>query len=250
MELITFTSGAGETKNFARAGRYLEIIDAAYAVTIKFTGTNGQQGPSMRDALSGFYSEDEFQGFEVTSATAQVITLMVTDGKGGSRRQPGVVRVIDESTSKTLAGRQGYVYHRRVANAAKFSMAGIITTAPLSIKRLSIFSPTAGLVQIFTGTGAPTDTVSNNPNGLQNKLISSGYLAGTARVTALCAAATPTAGELPGVAYAGALQVPAGVLTSHELTTPILIGAGITFVAVGVAINTEIGIYVDGEEYV
>lgn len=180
---------------------------------------------------------------------ALVSTVRLGIASVESARLVGVVRVIDESTAKTSAGRQGYVYHRRIANAAKCSMAGIITTAPLSIKRLSVFQPTAGLVQMFTGTGPPTDTVSNNPNGLQNKLIASGYLTGATRVTALCAGTTPTGVELPGVAYAGALQVPAGVLTEHILTTPIILGAGVTFVAVGGAINTEVGLYLDAEEF-
>ncbi len=100
MELLQFTISAGETKRFEVAGRYLEIIEAADRLNIDFNGPDGNRVHSMRGALSGFYSEEPFQAFEVGNPSAtQTVKLMITDRRGGSRRQPGVVRVVDEVTS-------------------------------------------------------------------------------------------------------------------------------------------------------
>jgi hypothetical protein len=97
VELLTFTIAATETKRFEVAGRYLEIIDSADRLNIDFNGPDGNRVDSMRGALSGFYSEEPFGAFEVTNpgAVAQVVTLMITDRRGGSRRQPGNVIVVD-----------------------------------------------------------------------------------------------------------------------------------------------------------
>lgn len=98
MELITFTFTAGETKRFQRAGRYLEVISSSVAINISLTDASGGTVDYAHGALSGLYMEGEFSAITIYSATAQSIELLVTDGRGGSRRQPGNVRVIDEIT--------------------------------------------------------------------------------------------------------------------------------------------------------
>ncbi|MFY7915880.1 MAG: hypothetical protein ACOVPA_14580 [Rubrivivax sp.] len=104
MELLTFTIGASESKRFEKAGRYLEIIDAAGPLNIDMNEASGNRADSMRNALSGFYSEEPFSAFEVTNpGPAQTVTLMITDRRGGSRRQPGTVSVIDGARARTLA---------------------------------------------------------------------------------------------------------------------------------------------------
>ncbi len=105
MELLTFTIGASESKRFEKAGRYLEIIDAAGPLHIDMNDGSGNRADSMRNALSGFYSEEPFSALEVTNpGAAQTVTLMITDRRGGSRRQPGVVSVIDGGRARTLSG--------------------------------------------------------------------------------------------------------------------------------------------------
>ena len=41
MELLTVTLAASQTRHFAKAGRYFEIIDSTYAVNVAFTGADG-----------------------------------------------------------------------------------------------------------------------------------------------------------------------------------------------------------------
>lgn len=98
MELLPITFAANETKQFAKAGRYFEIIDSTSAVAIQFTGTGGNISDSISGALSGLFLEDPFTHFSVTNgAIAQTVTLLIMEtGRGGSRRQPGNVRVMDE----------------------------------------------------------------------------------------------------------------------------------------------------------
>ncbi len=76
MELLTINLAANQTQQFAKAGRYFEIIDSFYAVRVDFTGDQGQQTDSMVNALSGLYLEDAFSGFAIANgATAQTFTF-------------------------------------------------------------------------------------------------------------------------------------------------------------------------------
>ena len=98
MELLNITLAANEIKQFAKAGRYFEIIDSSFAVQVDFTGDQGQRSDSMINALSGLFVEDPFSGFSITNGgTGQNVTLLLMEnGRGGSRRQPGVVAVTNK----------------------------------------------------------------------------------------------------------------------------------------------------------
>lgn len=100
MELITHTLAAGGTARFERAGRYFELIEAAGRVSVELTGPQGELSEDMTNALSGFYSEEPFAGLTISNpeSYAQTVRFMVSRGRGGSRRQPGNVTVIDEIT--------------------------------------------------------------------------------------------------------------------------------------------------------
>lgn len=104
MEILTFTIAAGETKRFERAGRQLEVIAAAASINIDFYDASGSQNEEMRGALAGFYSLEPFSGFDVQNpaTVAQVVTLMIASGQGGSRRAPGVVEVVDAGRSRVI----------------------------------------------------------------------------------------------------------------------------------------------------
>jgi len=97
IELFTFTIAAGETKRYAKAGRYLEVIEANDRLNIVLTNRDGGAVSNVLGALSGVYVEAEFAEFEVTnpSASAQTVQLMIAASRGGSRRAPGVVSVSD-----------------------------------------------------------------------------------------------------------------------------------------------------------
>lgn len=97
MELLKFTIKAGETKRFEKSGRYLEIIDSFDAITLGLYDSNGSNTDDALGAYSGLYLEGQFSAIEVYSAVAQTVTLLVTDGRGGSRRQPGFVQIVDST---------------------------------------------------------------------------------------------------------------------------------------------------------
>jgi hypothetical protein len=101
-----FVIAAGETKHFAKQGRYLEVITASDGLDILMLGSAGELADEMRGALSGFFAEAAFSQLQIKNrgAGAQTVVLMVSDGRGGSRRQPGVVEVVDGSKARTIAG--------------------------------------------------------------------------------------------------------------------------------------------------
>jgi hypothetical protein len=158
MELLQLTIAAGETKVFEKAGRYFEIIDATSAITVTFVGRDGGTVEDMRSALSGFYAEGSFIGFQVYSATSQTLLIMVTDGRGGSRRQPGVVKVIDGGRERTLAGKAGIGSASQAADAANFSYVQLwnpgTNTLPIAVRRILIDSGAANGFWIRTHNAA------------------------------------------------------------------------------------------------
>jgi hypothetical protein len=248
MELLQFTIAAGETKRFERAGRYLEIIDASGRLNVDLSAAHGGRAASMLNALSGFFVEELHAAFEVSNpeAYSQAVMLMISADKGGSRRQPGIVRVVDEGVDKTNAGTQFYGTTRRIANAAKFSLAGIMAgTKSMTIRRVSFAAGAAGQLLVWSGTGAPTDTYVSQV--IRNKKIGGADAIGT-RFTALAAAQIPTVGEVPGLTQIMAMYVPANELTQFELSTPLVLPAGSCFGVSGPAINTEVAIGFDLEE--
>jgi hypothetical protein len=172
--------------------------------------------------------------------------VMIGDARVSSLRTVGTVRVVDESAAKTLAGLQLFTGSRRGPNAVKFSMSGVQAGArPLALRAVSLTSTAAGSVLLCYGTGAPTDTPQSS--ALPNKLLG-GAVLGALKMTGLCAAALPTAGELPGVVALQNLPVAANALTPLPLTTPIILPAGYWFGIVGPAINTEVALVCDAEE--
>lgn len=111
MELLTFTIAAAERKTFELPARYIEIIEASAALDLFLFSSSGHQVNDARGALSGLFIDERemFARFDVRSATAQTITLLVTDGRGGSRRQPGIVRVVDDIGPGVTYASAGYL---------------------------------------------------------------------------------------------------------------------------------------------
>lgn len=243
-----FTIAAGETKRFETEGRYLEIIDSAAAVNITFgdPASGGQAGRAI-GALSGFYVEAAYKGFEIWSAVSQSVTMLVTDGSGGSRRQPGNVRIIDNAADKTKAGNQYIGNISSAVNAGLVSAVGINPkAATLAVKRLTLSSATAGPISLYRGTGIGSANP-DYPNPIQNKLV--GGATSTSRVsTGNTGAALPTAGEMPGAVFWMSQYVPANTPIEVPLSTPLVLSGANVLLVSGVTINRDVLAVFDFEE--
>lgn len=180
------------------------------------------------------------------ASSSNIGTVRLGLGLVESARLVGTVRVIDQSTEKTLAGLQFFGLQRQPAVAGKAGLAGVIAGANrLSIKKLMFSSATAGLCQLFYGTAAPTDTYSAFV--LRNKLMGAAD-SSASRWIAQAATTSPTSVEVPGKATITSVYVAATGLTEFSLTTPIVLPAGTCLGVASTAVNTEVGIYVDAEE--
>ncbi len=104
MRNLRFTIAAGETKRFEINGRYLEIIDAQGPVNIALSDQAGGTADTATAILSGTYMGTPYSGFTVYSATAQTVELFLSNTTGGTKRQPGVVQVVDGERNKVLSG--------------------------------------------------------------------------------------------------------------------------------------------------
>ena len=243
MELLSFTIAAGETKRFERAGRLLEIIDASAALNIELTGPNGEQADDMRGALSGFYSLAPFNGFEVSNPQtyAQAVVLMIADGNGGSRRQPGNVRVIDNSSDKTLAGQQFVGSITCSPPVGKIAVAGIKAISKrVAARRIVLSSTLAGSVSLIGLSGDPTTDALVQGVFANNKL-SSGAQSTTFHVRA-------SDNVMPGAKALGSVYIAANVPYEFPISSPVVVEVGYLLVASAGVIDRNIILLCDFEE--
>ena len=252
MEVITIALGANEFKQFRKGGSSIEITDSTYPVSINLYTDNGGQTNSLSGVLSGHYLKARFGGFDIRNgAIAQTITILALDPgeDGGSRRQPGNVRVIDQSADKTIAGLQFLGSCTSAASAGQGSLCGIRTTTKgANIRQVIVSSATAGVVQLGYCSGDPTlnPVITTNMGG--NKL-ASGAAPTAKAIRGNSAATTPTTGELPGANIFVGFYVPANTPYTINLPTPIQLPVGYGLVLVSSALNRDVAFAVDYEEF-
>lgn len=251
MELLTTTLAANETKQFAKAGRYFEIIDSTYAVNVAFNAANGAQSDQMVGALSGLYLEDPYSHFSITNgAVAQSITLLVMEtGRGGSRRQPGNVRVIDQSIDKTRAGLQFMNSSAAAANPGALSLVGIHNLAAnartVSLKKVIVSSATAGFLYFIKGSSPGTTYGANQAAG--NKFVT-GPVSSARIFQGNTAALNPTGAEVPGAYLWVAFYVPANTPFLFPLEVPVVLSPNDIFYVSSGVINRDVSGVFDFEE--
>lgn len=143
LEILTVAFAAGETKVFAMAGEYFEIIDSVYPVDVRLVDRYGAQRGLMRNAENSFFIKaGDFQGIEITSATEQTIRFAFGTSEAGTRRTAGVVSVVDSSKSRTLAG-VAFLASHNVAAQAAFACSTVLWNPPgsgfnLYVQRLRV----------------------------------------------------------------------------------------------------------------
>ena len=106
-ELLTIALAANEQTQYRKAGQYLEIIDSAYALGISLYTDTGSQTDTINGAQSGFFLNTRFGALDVRNgAVAQTVQILLLDAgeSGGTRRQPGVVQVVDGERIKVQGG--------------------------------------------------------------------------------------------------------------------------------------------------
>lgn len=152
MELLTIKLSAGESKRFEKPGRYFEIIDSTGAVRVDFYSVSGRQTDQMVNALSGLFLEASYGAFTITSATSQSVSfLLLENGRGGSRRQPGVVQVTYPVSSSV---QQNNVNDTVAAATLGFSVVRTIVAPASNLKGVKWHSTTSYVV---AGVGGYSD---------------------------------------------------------------------------------------------
>ncbi len=84
MEILRVTFEAGETHTFHKSGRYFEVMKASAPFDAWFTDRAIGVYPCL-GLEAGVYSELPFQQLQITSATAQTVTLLISDFRAGFR---------------------------------------------------------------------------------------------------------------------------------------------------------------------
>lgn len=221
-ELLTISISANETKRFERAGAYVEIIDAPDPIDIALYDANGSEGDAADGALSGFYLEGKSTAFTLKSATTQRLQLLLTDGRGGSRRQPGNVRVIDNAVSVTQGRKRFFSTATKQDTPSAQSVASLLANGKtVAIRSFGVLASTAGDV-LMALCSAPGTAHSEGQRGLFNCDLSGPD--STCLVAAGSATSgAPTEAEMPGYKVVQRWRVTANQFTLVRLEVPIII---------------------------
>lgn len=92
METLNIPIAAGETKTFAIAGNYIEVLESNGLLDIVLYSQQGAQ-KFARGAEQGAWMKEPFTNFTLKSTIAQTVKMIVTGWEAGSRRQSGAVAV-------------------------------------------------------------------------------------------------------------------------------------------------------------
>lgn len=172
MELLEFTLAAGQTRQFERAGAYLEVIDADGRINVELLGRSGELADDMRNAVSGFYSGEPFAALQVSNGETftQYVRLMVSNRSGGSRRQPGNVQIIDTvastCTTDFIASAGALAFASQTILAAASNVNGLIVRAVALIGVAGAGGITRGKL-----LASPTTPTSYNPAASANTVL-------------------------------------------------------------------------------
>ena len=170
MRFLSITLAANDVKSFDVSGGYFEIIDSAGKINVAFTDVSGTAASdnAMVDALSGTFALGRFSRFDITERTGnpQTVTVMYGPSTGGTRRQPGIVQVIDTNKARTIAG-QAFIANAGVAAvAAQYARAGIWNPAASGVRGVveKIYYSSTTPQTVYVGyTTVALATIDNSP---------------------------------------------------------------------------------------
>jgi hypothetical protein len=249
MENLRITLAAGETKVFVKAGRYFEIIDSTGPVTIGFYDRSGSQNNDATNVLSGFYLAESYSQFDIYSGTAQTVEIFISDASAGTRRQPGVVQVVDTAKATTQAG-TAFAGKTDAAPAATLFGAVQLWNPAGSGKRIiveSLLITNAATAQNII-MGISPNTAPNNDGAGTSKLSGGAAASGQIRKDAALAAIGATYWASGIVLFSAYL--PANGNVPRELKRPIILMPGFGLAAVGTIAATTHGCAFDWYEEV
>jgi len=205
----------------------------------------------VNGALSGLFLNAPFGGFDVlnTGNQAQVVTLLVCDAgeSGGSRRQPGVVQIIDTAKATTQAGAAFAGQTGASPGAAQFGAVQLWNPAG-SGKRVIVES------MLITNAATPQNIVV----GLSSSMAPNNDGAGTSKLSGGAASVAQVRKDA-GLGAIGAaywalgiamftVQLPANGNQPRELKRPIILMPGFGLAAGGTVANTTHGCAFDWYE--
>lgn len=85
MSYLIESFGAGETKRFTLPGRFFLVMTAASGIAISFFRNRQRLQETVQGITTGFSFDTPlgFDEFEITSASAQTVTVLVSEGQVG-----------------------------------------------------------------------------------------------------------------------------------------------------------------------
>lgn len=188
MSYIVETFTAGETKRLTIPGRFFLIMAAASAVDVSFFSNRQRLNETVKNVGTGFsfQARDSFDEVELTSAAAQTVTVLISDGRVEFASAVNVTNlpasngaftnsratVLTSGVSTLLAAnanrRAVLVQNNSLADAIRLTMDGVDPTAAQGIRIAAGgfweapagYAPTGAIKAIAeTGAGCAVEVV-------------------------------------------------------------------------------------------
>ena len=186
------------------------------------------------------------------ASTAQTVIVFIGDDSFEDSRVTGVVRIIDSSADKTLAGNQFLQSNTLAGTVGAGSVIALHPNASakrITVRSLFLQSGVAGTILLAWGTGGGTLALGTGGVQLKSKLLNA--TGSESRSTSgVPAAASPVVGEVTGLTSIARFYVPALDTRQIKFDNPIIVTGTNILVVSAEALNRDLSVVWDVEELV
>lgn len=154
MSYITEAYSAGETKRYEATGTFFRLLLAASAVSVIFFRNRQRINESVQNVTTGFYFETPlgFDAVEITSANAQTIALITSEGKVGFSESVNITGGTVAVSGLTPSRFTGANTQKTVTTASAQLVAALATRNYLLVQN----KDASGNIYLKFGAGAAT----------------------------------------------------------------------------------------------
>lgn len=246
---FSLAAAVGASQQVFVSGSKLKVLEAAGGM-VEVSTSNGSKYRLMEG--QGFSLEnDQFDWVIVRNLLPTAIAgrIFVGDSNFIDDRITGNVSIVDGSRDVTSAGSQFFGSAAFGAAALRFPIIGIRSvTKKVFVRSILVGSTSAGLITLFSCNGDPTSAPAIGAGVGRNLIAGVGAASSAKSIGGDAAAASPTAGELPGVATFATLLVTTSEMLRLEFPRPILLQPGMGLVMVANIAATTVFMAMDFEE--
>lgn len=253
-DIRTIQLASNGSHRFETAGQYFEVIASDFPFSVDMEGPDGNLADTLTNIESGFFVELDYRAFTIRNpGGAQAVKVLVMDSRrGGTRRQPGTVNVVDNSTALTVANTQFITAWTLPADPAKMAAFALKAMSKrVTVRRLLVESSVAARIQFgYDLTGAAI-MFASGPDPDAMRVMASKRLGGAvalSRIYLLNVSPGQTLLGMPNYAVLFERSVSPGAPLVLELDRPIVLEPSVQLAILSQTVNAQITVQIEAEE--